>query len=444
MIKDNQKIEVLLKKPMGMAFDTRKTLNRNNIRVPNDIVEKINSGVMTCEMIDELAKKYTIFMYQTQITIHGEFDDLSIKRIGNYKNILHNGNLSLGLKYSAIDVEKIKSIKEEIYHINQNATDKGRRFMFIENSTDRVFRMRENLKKETANEQIEKYLKFVDEISEIKIYGYVSVYRQPLLYGGVDIVLDVHPLAIQNDKIKDFTRVLLGMDEAGFNESLKQADFALDVLKKQSEEKERIRKEAAELYSAQRMSMLIPIRKDNGIEDSIVELTKDNIICKYVFDTVNNEPVFKSFTFYKVGESIGFGKFRILKAVSTEFDLSNLDWHEFKCSKPSDFKSIKGNNVIIRKVEPLVEISSKSLTEIENTKVDVTKSNSTSNGVTIVDYSEKSIAVIGDTYAIKDILSDLGGRFNKFLTINNEKVAGWIFAKTKETLVKEKLSIFIK
>lgn len=51
---------------------------------------------------------------------------------------------------------------------------------------------------------------------------------------------------------------------------------------------------------------------------------------------------------------------------------------------------------------------------------------------TIVDYSEKAVAIFGDTKAIKDQLSALGGRFNKYLTLNGEKCAGWIFQKSKE------------
>lgn len=50
----------------------------------------------------------------------------------------------------------------------------------------------------------------------------------------------------------------------------------------------------------------------------------------------------------------------------------------------------------------------------------------------IVDYSEKAVAVIGDTKEIKDQLKSLGGRFNKFLTINGQRQAGWIFQKSKE------------
>ena len=47
--------------------------------------------------------------------------------------------------------------------------------------------------------------------------------------------------------------------------------------------------------------------------------------------------------------------------------------------------------------------------------------------VQVVDYSEKAIAVIGDTKPIKDKLKELGGKFNFRLSCG----AGWIFPKTK-------------
>ena len=55
----------------------------------------------------------------------------------------------------------------------------------------------------------------------------------------------------------------------------------------------------------------------------------------------------------------------------------------------------------------------------------------------IVNYSDKAIALFGDTKPIKDRLSDIGGRFNSRLTHNGEKRAGWIFPKAKEAQVRE-------
>lgn len=58
-------------------------------------------------------------------------------------------------------------------------------------------------------------------------------------------------------------------------------------------------------------------------------------------------------------------------------------------------------------------------------------------GIQIIDYSEKAIAIVGDTRAIKDTLKTLGGRFNAHLTCG----AGWIFSKAKESTLREALNI---
>ena len=58
-------------------------------------------------------------------------------------------------------------------------------------------------------------------------------------------------------------------------------------------------------------------------------------------------------------------------------------------------------------------------------------------GIQLINYSEKAVAIVGDTRAIKDILKTLGGRFNAHLTCG----AGWIFSKTKESTLRNALSI---
>lgn len=64
----------------------------------------------------------------------------------------------------------------------------------------------------------------------------------------------------------------------------------------------------------------------------------------------------------------------------------------------------------------------------------------TVEGLEIVDYSEKAIAVFGDTKAVKEQLKEFGGRFNPSLNYNGEKRAGWIFSKKKADEVRELLA----
>ena len=50
-----------------------------------------------------------------------------------------------------------------------------------------------------------------------------------------------------------------------------------------------------------------------------------------------------------------------------------------------------------------------------------------SNAPYIVQYSEKSIAVFGDSRGVKDKFKEINGRFNKFLNYEGARQAGWIF-----------------
>jgi hypothetical protein len=55
----------------------------------------------------------------------------------------------------------------------------------------------------------------------------------------------------------------------------------------------------------------------------------------------------------------------------------------------------------------------------------------------IVQYSEQSVALIGETFSIKDEIKKLGGVFNKSLTVDNNRVPGWIFTNSKKTEVED-------
>lgn len=61
----------------------------------------------------------------------------------------------------------------------------------------------------------------------------------------------------------------------------------------------------------------------------------------------------------------------------------------------------------------------------------------------IVNYSEKSIALFGDTKPIKEDLKSLGGRYNANLRPFGEdsRVPGWIFPKKCESAVRELVNL---
>lgn len=51
--------------------------------------------------------------------------------------------------------------------------------------------------------------------------------------------------------------------------------------------------------------------------------------------------------------------------------------------------------------------------------------------VRVVRYSDKCFAIVGDTKPIKEVLKNMGGRFNRSLTIDGEKVSGWVIPSSK-------------
>ena len=59
--------------------------------------------------------------------------------------------------------------------------------------------------------------------------------------------------------------------------------------------------------------------------------------------------------------------------------------------------------------------------------------------VNIVDYTDRSIAIIGNSYPIKDELKKLGAVWNKHLQINGQRKAGWILSKKKKQQVENLL-----
>ena len=96
-------------------------------------------------------------------------------------------------------------------------------------------------------------------------------------------------------------------------------------------------------------------------------------------------------------------------------------------SKPYEVKEPKAKKVTGKTARRAARIEGEAVEPVDQSCADPMRV-----AVLVVDYSEKAIAVIGDTAPIKDDLKAMGGRFNARLTVEGEKVAGWIFSKSKE------------
>ena len=68
-------------------------------------------------------------------------------------------------------------------------------------------------------------------------------------------------------------------------------------------------------------------------------------------------------------------------------------------------------------------------------KIEEAKKETILGDLELVNYSDKALAIFGDTRPIKDKLKALGGRFNPCLTNKGQKVAGWIFPISKQNQI---------
>ena len=112
-------------------YDSKKKINRSNKKVPDNIINKIDNGI-TSETLLSLKKDYPIYMYGTQITIHGIFNNIDSYCYG-YKHLFINKNKSLGVKYGAIDESKRQELKVPLRYLG---------FEYKKNSNENNFTIR--------------------------------------------------------------------------------------------------------------------------------------------------------------------------------------------------------------------------------------------------------------------------------------------------------------
>ena len=139
-----KKIETLLSLEMGRKFDTPKKLNRSSKAVPAEIVQQLEDGTFSSEMLEDLGRSFPIFKYKTCVTIHGHWPEVIRERIGGYKNVIQNKNGSLEIRWSAIDQEKVSQLVE--------AVRIKRDWSYSEDSTGRSFYKARPVTKETIGQ----------------------------------------------------------------------------------------------------------------------------------------------------------------------------------------------------------------------------------------------------------------------------------------------------
>lgn len=402
-----KKIETLLKLDLGQKFDTPKKLNRSEKNIPSEILEKLEAGEFTCEMIAELSKQFPIFRYRTCITIHGNWGEVGKRRLGGYTNIIQNGNGSTEVKYSAIDIKKIETIRGLLRSVKAD-------FFFHSNSSERYFYKSVNTRDaEQYNKVVSEMKPIAERVKGANIYGYLNLYAASSLYGGVDVILQINPLSIPAGEEIPFCYLLTGLNKETWQ--LRLAEIAeqerLDKIESERREQEREAEKERERIAAEPIfeQGREVLRQAGYVKEEKTLIEQGKIYVK--LSVTDGKPIY---TAYKYSKTKAQKKWR-----ANECRSENLTF-EFKEYGTRETMLTTNSGYVLPVVTKQPEKIQKTETKTEK-----------QDGVKVIDYSERAVAIYGNTKPIKDELKAIGARFNPFLTIDGVKQAGWVLPITQ-------------
>lgn len=182
------KITDLFKK--SSSYDKKHIKNLSTKKVPAALLQAVEKGC-SFETLETLAKGFPICKYQTQITVHGIFDDPHTRCVGFYVNLTKNKNQSLGIRWTAIDHEK----KEKLF---RNIKLMDNEWQIKEDSSSfYMCKMVRVSSQEALQEAQERYQAEVDKIDVNLFTGGANVFKLEGLWGvvyvGLALVIQCFP-----------------------------------------------------------------------------------------------------------------------------------------------------------------------------------------------------------------------------------------------------------
>lgn len=389
-------------------IDAKCILNRSTKIIEKSILETIESEGATTEVLEKLG--VPVFKYGTQITIHGLFPELMVNYLGGYKNLFQNKNKSIGVKWVAVDYSK----KVKIYNTckdfaNWRISKDSTGINLYKNS--KTFTNKEEYKLILSEMQNE-----LEKIDKSLFYGLtgVNLYQ---LYGSYFLESYISIGSVKETNVNKVIESICQSDINTINtfveakllkeKNERDAENLAYKLKNDAEIKLRLQSKAA----AEKTLL------DAGFENKKVVLSEGLKVVVLDVHYTTNTYSFIQRTYHKPK---GKRDFRYMESRSNTLDFKDVEYCDLYAKK-SHFNDVAGFIFNAPEVKKPIEVSK----PIESKKETV------KNDIQIVEYSEKSFAVIGNTKPIKDKLASLGGRFNFRLTCG----AGWIFSNTKKEVV---------
>ena len=196
-------------------FDTKKIINRSKVKIPSDVIDMIEKNGVTSEMILDLG--VPVYHYRTQITLHGVFDKDISTYLGGYKSLICNKNMSLGIKYNAVDFDKKNRIYKHLKHhfgliVSKNSTEYC------------VFRQILVTNAAEYNVALTKLKAILKNIPFDLFYGDANIKLIPTILGKY-LVLVVNVGAIFEKNINKFFLKAFGMTEIESNKQIEAKEL---------------------------------------------------------------------------------------------------------------------------------------------------------------------------------------------------------------------------
>lgn len=211
-------------------FETRKVLNRSNVKISNDFITSIELNGLVSEELESV--KVPVYKYKTQVTLHGVFSEIGNDRIGGYKNIVLNGNKTLGIRYNAIDYEKKMELFNALrVHGNYKTWSVSRNSTEFNASVSMTGKNKEEILEKTRE-----LLELQKKIDSTLFVGTKNIYRyfHPWYGYMVELVLNVG--TIRKENVGKLFASITEKDYAEFTAEQKAIE--------EKEEQERLEKKA--------------------------------------------------------------------------------------------------------------------------------------------------------------------------------------------------------
>lgn len=365
-------------------IDTPKKLNRGVHSIPDEIIKQIETKGITSEQIENWAAP--VFKYNTQITVHGFFNLESNGRLNGYKNLILNQNESLGIKYNAVDAEKKQRIYSALRMFGFHTCKDSQSWY--------AYKLSENLKdRETCLAKVAEYKELLSKIPADMYVGNsnIQVFKHQW-FGTVHALATIHINAIREVNVWAIIETLTGKTK----EQVLQAEQ--DKADKEAQEYEQLKADNAkrDAERAVKIKATEQLLRDAGYSEQ--RITAD-----------------KTGNFYNVDYN---GNLDIYHVYSIKGKQKNrYEYHSVKnLDEVPEFREYGRDIFHGRKL----------WAKIQQPTPDKPQPEVQTGSVKTIQYSEKCIAVYGDTRPIKDTLKSIGARFNPFLTIDGIKQAGWV------------------